>query len=152
MRKTIAALVLALCCLSFGASAATTTLTTTVPAAEHTLRLDIGAGGSVNGKRGEAEMTVEHGQDLALTIAADAGYGLRSVSYNGTDVTALVCDGQLVLKAVESDGELVVRFARHGLHNPQTGDTAQPLLWAATATLGGAGVYILRRRRGGDGA
>lgn len=173
MKKTIAALVLAVLCLASGALAATTTLTTTVPPRAHSLRLDIGAGGSVNGKRGAAELSVEPGQPLTLLIAPDRGYKLLSVVYNGEDVTTRLSGGRFVIDAVEADGELVVRFtattaatptpaatattatsnaSAAKAPNPKTGDSAQPLLWAALLLSGFAGVYILRKRQGGDGA
>lgn len=153
MKKAIAVLVLAVFCLASTAFAATTTLTTTVPPKAHTIRLDIGTGGSVNGQRGEAELTAEHGQTLTLLVAPDRGYKLLSVVYNGEDVTARLTGGRFVIDAVESDGELAVRFAATATaRNPKTGDAARPLLWTALLLAGGVGAYILRRKWGGDGA
>ena len=123
MKKYISALLLTVFILMLvpAAFADSTVLTTNVPTT-HTISLDIGSSGSVNGLRGKTEIAVDRHSKLVFEIEPDSGYKIKSVIYNGKDVTAKISGGKFVIESVESDGSLKVTF--QSSTSPQTGDSS----------------------------
>ena len=145
MKKYISALLLTVFILMLAplAFADSTTLTTSVPTI-HSISLDIGSGGSVNGLCGKTEIGADRHSKIVFEIKADSGYKIRSAIYNGEDVGAKVSGGKFVIESLESDGSLKVRFLRR--ISPQTGDNSDMLLWSAVLILSGTGVCLLRKK------
>ena len=79
-------------------------------------------------------------------IKPDNGYKIKSVIYNGENVTSKVYGGKFVVKSVELDGSLKVTF--ESITSPRTGDSSNLALWSAMLFLSGAGVCLLRKKVG----
>ena len=146
MKKYISALLLTvLFILLLGpvAYAGDTVLTTNVPYG-HTISLDIGSGGSVNGLCGKTEISADRHSKVIFEIKPDSGYKIKSVVYNGEDVTAKVSGGKLVIVSIESDGSLKVTFQSSRI--PQTGDDSCLPFWLIILFMSGAGACMLCRK------
>ena len=63
---------------------------------------------------GTQTYNVKEGSDVVLTLTADEGYKLASVTVDGVDKTADVVDGMLTISNVTADVTVVVRFATAG--------------------------------------
>ena len=145
MKKYISALLLTvfLLVLAPAALADSTILTTNVPST-HTISLDVGSGGSVNGLRGKTEIGADRHSKVVFEIKPDSGYKIKSVIYNGEDVTSKVSGGKFIIESVENDGNLKVTF--QSSISPQTGDSSNLVLWSAMLFLSGAAMYLLRKK------
>ncbi len=145
MKKYISALLLTVFILMLApvAYAGDTVLTTNVPY-DHTISLDIGSGGSVNGLCGKTEISADRHSKVIFEIKPDSGYKIKSVIYNGEDVTAKVSGGKFVIESIESDGSLKVTF--QSSRSPQTGDSSNLALWSAMLFLSGAAMCFLRKK------
>ena len=145
MKKYISALLLTVFILIFTpkAFADTTTLTTSVPKA-HYISLSIGNGGSVNGLRGKTEIWADRHSKVVFEIKPDSGYTIKSVFYNGENVTAEVRGGRFVIESLEADAVLKVNF--QSLTSPRTGDSSNLAFWSAQLMMSSAGMYLLRRK------
>ena len=145
MKKYISALLLTvfILLLSPTAYAGDTVLTTSVPY-DHTISLDIGSGGSVNGLCGKTEISADRHSKVIFEIKPDSGYKIKSAIYNGEDVTSKVSGGKFIIESVESDGSLKVTF--QSSRSPQTGDSSNLAIWSAMLFLSGAAMYLLRKK------
>ena len=145
MKKYISALLLTVFILMLApaAFADNTTLTTSVPT-KHSISLDIGSGGSVNGLRGLNESRACRHSKVVFEIKPDSGYAIKAVLCNGENVTAEVVDGRFVIESLEADVVLKVTF--QSLTSPQTGDDSNLLMWSALLLMSSAGMYLLRRK------
>ena len=145
MKKYISALLLTVFLLLLNpvAYAGDTVLTTNVPY-DHTISLDVGSGGSVNGLRGKTEIGADRHSKLVFEIKPDSGYKIKSVIYNGEDVTSKVSGGKFIIESIESDGSLKVIF--QSSKSPQTGDGSNLALWSAMLFLSGVAMYLLRKK------
>lgn len=153
MKPRFAALLMLLCLLVCAprVRAADTTLYTSVPT-EHCLALDIGPGGAANGVRGRGQITVKRQDTLSISITPDAGYRLKTLLYNGEDVTAQVQNGVFTVEALSADGMLTARFFHYNSSIPSTGDNTPLLLYAMLFAGSLAGLCFLllaekKRRR-----
>lgn len=145
MKKYISALLLTVFILMLApaAFADSTILTTFVPT-EHIISLNIGNGGNVNGLCGKTEMAVDRHSRVVFDIKPDSGYRIKSITYNGKDVTAKVSSGKFVIASVECDGSFGVTF--ECLRSPQTGDSSNIVLWSAMLIFSGAAINLLRKK------
>ncbi len=116
--KKISSAVLAvlLCiCLSFGAFAADTQLTTVVPST-HEITITYNEGGYILYQdtilASESSVTVERFDDVILSIVEKPDSHLKSVTVNGVDVTDEVLHGQLSLLDIHTDMDVVFTFEK----------------------------------------
>lgn len=120
------------------AEASDGTVISTVVPQKYTITFHIDGGGSVECdgityKSGDT-IQVEEGTDVAFKLQPPDGYKLKSVSYNGQDVTKQVSDGVVAVKSVQQNATLSVIFTKiGGLIAPATGDTSHILLWSMLA-------------------
>lgn len=129
--------------LAPAAFADSTTLTTNVPK-KHSISLDVGSGGSVNGLHGTSEIGADRHSKIVFEIKPDSGYKIKSVIYNGEDVTAKISGGKFIIESLESDGSLKVSFARGTI--PRTADHSNLLFWSGMLLLSGAGIFLLCKK------
>lgn len=121
----LAALTLVLS-ISVTANTGNTTLTTSVPAS-FALTLEIQGNGTVTIN---AETYTESNvlqipcnTDVTLQIVPEQGSNIKSVLYNGSDITGALIDGVVMLPTMSGDSKLNITFGA-GHNTPQTGDHA----------------------------
>lgn len=114
-----------------------TVISTVVPS-KYTITFDIDGSGSIEYenvlyKNGDT-IQVTEGSDLTFVFHADSQYKLKSVSYNGQNVTKQVSDNGITIKNVQQDGTFCVTYAKSGsIISPTTGDNSNIMLWTILA-------------------
>lgn len=125
-----------------------TVISTIVPQ-KYTITFDIDGGGSVEYedvlyKDGDTIQVME-GTDLKLILHMDNHYKLKSVSFNGKDLTKQVSDSVITIKNVQQNGTLAVTYVKRGsIATPTTGDEYNILL-LMILTLGSIGTLAYIR-------
>lgn len=123
-----------------------TVISTVVPQ-KYTITFDIDGGGSVEYdsivyKDGDS-IQVTEGTDLSFAFHTDSQYKLKTVSYNGENVTKQVSDDSITIKNVQQNGTLVVTYTKIGnVITPATGDNSHIWLWTMLA-LGSMGILAI---------
>lgn len=141
-------LVLSIMLIALPVSAETSdgTIISTVVPHKYTITLDIVGNGSVEYedvlyKDGDTIQVIE-GTDMTFKLQADSKYKLKSVLYNGQNVTEQITDSVIAINNVQQDGTLAVTYVKlGGILNPATGDNSNILLWSILA-LGSAVTFI----------
>lgn len=127
--------------LPVSAEASGGTVISTVVPPKYTIMFDIDGSGSVEYdgivyKNGDT-IQVREGTDMTFKIQVPGGYKLKSVSYDGQNMTNQVSDGTITIQNVQQNGALAVAFAKTGsTASPATGDNSHILLWSALASVG----------------
>lgn len=109
-----------------------TVISTVVPS-KYTINFDIDGSGSVEYeevlyKDGDTIQVME-GTDLKLILHMDNHYKLKSVSFNGKDLTKQVSDSVITIKNIQQKGTLAVTYMKSGsIATPTTGDDYNILL------------------------
>ena len=94
---------------------ANTTLSVTFEAITHSLSITASGNGSAGFNsttiRNKTEVfTINEGTSATVTFTPDAGYKIKSVKMNGTDITSSVSDSQYTISNISSDTTLEVAF------------------------------------------
>lgn len=130
-----------------------TVITTVVPQ-KYTITFDIDGGGSVEYdsivyKDGDS-IQVTEGTDLSFVFHADSQYKLKTVSYNGENVTKQVSDDSITIKNVQQNGTLIVTYTKIGsIITPATGDKSHIWLWTmlALGSMGILAILVLKNKK-----
>ena len=121
----LAALTLVLS-ISVTANTGNTTLTTSVPAS-FALILEIQGNGTViiNDENYTESNTIQipRNVDVTMQIIPEQGSYIKSVLYNGSDITGTLIDGVVMLPTMSGDSKLNITFDV-SYNAPQTGDQA----------------------------
>lgn len=137
---------------------------TTVPETHSAVLLITGEGTvTVNGKNytvqdEEIKLQIPRLEELKWTFVPAEGYVVKSVLYNGTDVTAELTDKTYTAAPVNEDGTRVeVTFVKgqdgSGTDNVQTGDDSHISLWMMVLFTSlivsvGIGLQLRRKKKG----
>lgn len=116
-----------------------TAISTVVPQ-KYVFTLDITDGGSVEYGgiiyRNGDTLRVTEGESMTFKLQIPEGHKLKSVSYDGQDITDSVSDGAVTIENPVQNGALVVTYEKIGsIIAPITGDTGRILLWSALASV-----------------
>lgn len=80
------------------------------------LNCDIGEGGYItngyNTVSGKAKIEMSNGNDITMTIVANKGYHMSSVTIDGKNITSQLSGNALTVKNMSKDRSLVVRFEK----------------------------------------
>ncbi len=138
------ALVIMMLPLSVVATAQETKLTTVVPAT-HSLSIEINGKGivSVDGEQYSKSKQIQilrHSGPLITVKAAD-GYQIKTVHFDGENITNQFSNGTWSMPAIISDVVLTVAFVEQN-STPATGDVSNILLWIEISLLALVGLSL----------
>lgn len=135
--------------ISVSAEASDGTVISTVVPRKYTITFAIDGGGSVEYedvlyKDGDTIQVMES-TDLKLILHMDNHYKLKSVSFNGEDLTKQVSDSVITIKNVQQNGTLAVTYMKSGsIITPITGDDYNNLFFMILI-LGSIGTLVYIR-------
>lgn len=131
-----------------------TEISTVVPN-KYTVTFEVDGSGSIEYenvlyKNGDT-IQVTEGSDLTFVLYADSQFKLKSVSYNGQNVTKQVSDNVITIKNVQQDGTFCVTYAKSSIISPATGDNSNFMLWTilafgSVAILSGIGLQTRKSK------
>ena len=128
-----------------------TTLTTVVPSS-HTLHIKVAGNGTVVvdgvAYAKTADIQLQRQNRPEVSIQAAVGSKIKTVLWDGENVTEAVTNGKWIAPAVTEDVVLSVTFEKIG-SNPQTGDCFHTELWFVLLILSvlGLAICLLRRKK-----
>lgn len=144
---------LILCILNLPISvfAQVTTLKTNVPTS-HILHIELKGKGTIivdgNTYTKSANVQINRHSKATISVQPSEGYSLKTVLWNGDNITSAVRNKKWTSPAFEQDSVLSVSFERV-VTIPMTGDTFQFLQWCllAVGSAVGIGICLLLRKR-----
>lgn len=146
--------VIMLIALPVSAEASGGTVISTVVPPKYTIIFDIDGSGSVEYdgiayKDGDT-VQVREGTDMTFKLPVPDGRKLKSVSYNGQDITDQISDGVVTIKNVQQNVTFAVTYAKTGSAvAPATGDSSHIWLWTILAfgSIGMIAVTALKAKK-----
>ena len=154
MKRRLAACLFALILLvisSVAAQAQETTLTTVVPSG-HTIHLTLAGEGTVLvdgvAYTKSADIQVPRQHRAVISVSAADGSNVKTVLWDGEDVTAAFQNGKWTAPEILNDAVLTVTFQKLS-STPQTGDAFCVKLWISLliSSLFGLAICLLPRRK-----
>ncbi len=118
-------------------------------AAEHTITVACSSGGRITLEDGTEPgdvLQVGHNRALVFCIVADKGYKVKSVLWDGDDVTSWYRDGKLTIPALLKDGVLQVIYEKE-TNAPATGDASRPIMVWLLPIVAFMVIQLCRRKR-----